>query len=165
MSETLKAVANMTKNQFGSGLDDVGKPFAEASICLEGRLIEFEHARFSEYASLSEKNTLVFIDIGFTGKQLADFYENNIKDSYIGRIHFDENWQALSDAMPMAIVHVGANLPYVLYHQINLLRGKTITLEIVYDSVVDPDVSQKKLNIVGLIKRIYFHETLESTQI
>jgi hypothetical protein len=162
MPDTLKAVASITKSQVGSGLDDVGKPFAEASICLEGRLIEFKHGTFSGNTYLYEKNTQAFIDIGFTGEQLADSSCNNIKDSYIvlGRIHFDDSWRPFSESMPLAIVHVGANLPYVLYNQINSLRGKAITLEVVYDSVADPDVSQKKLNIVGPIKRIHFNETL-----
>jgi hypothetical protein len=160
MSDTLKAVAKITKNRIGSGVDDVGRPLVEAFINLEGRLIEFRHGQLIRNNSLYEKNTQFFIDIGFSGNQLADVSQNNIKDSYIGRIHFDDNWRPLSESMPLVIVHVGANLPYALYNQINSLRGKAITLEVVYDSVADPDVSQKKLNIVGLIKRIYFNETL-----
>jgi hypothetical protein len=146
------SLVNIKRSRFSGGFTDGKKPYFNAEMEMEGKLLVFHYGTLREQIS-RETKTSVSVEIEFTETQEVAVDTQGEDKAYIGTIQLfaDENEEKYVDDFEIGAV-VRITLPIAMFSQLSSWEGKSIRFETIHDIIKHPTVDQKQIVLLHLLR-------------
>ena len=164
-----RAYVRVTRVDLAGGLDGKGRPYEGAEMELEGKLLEFKYKNLMKSPEtdplrkiLKDGNCSVYIEF-VEEQQLGSEFEEEGDQKHIGAIYLSGWGEGDIKAGPIDS-DIRLQLPFSMFSNLLSMRSNSIFLETIHDLIAAPTDDQREVEMVALVRRVYFKPDLETLE-